>query len=267
MRTMYDAVTAANIPADARMVAGYIDKIKLQPWSAADWARFPTAVKVTIVKKASTNDGHVLDVEPGDATPAQAPGWVRMRRAAGADPTVYMNLSTWPTVRQAFIDQGVAQPHYWVALYDGDPAWRAGWAELGCVAKQYAGDVDRKYDLSSVADHWPGVDGGTEMELGDKVNMWKGTVPAQYSVEQCLASAVGWGDTLGKRVDGLTASLGNLTQLVLKGADVDETALATALTPAITAAIAAKDFTEHTPEETAAAVKAMLRDTFGGGVQ
>lgn len=265
MRTMYDAVTARNIPADAAMVAGYIDKIKLEPWSAADWARFPNAVKVEIVKKASTNAGHVLDVEPGDATPAQAPGWVRMRRAAGADPTVYMNASTWPTVRAEFQRQGVAPPHYWVAKYDDDPNWPAGWAALGCVAKQYAGNVAPGIDLSSVADYWPGVDGGTEMELGDKVNMWKGTVPAQYSVEQCLASAVGWGDTLGKRVDGLAASLGNLTQLVLKGADVDEAALATALTPAITAAIAAKDFGGGTPEENAAAVKAMLRETFGTG--
>lgn len=159
MRTMYDAVTAANIPADARMVAGYIDKIKLEPWSAADWARFPNAVKVTIVKKASTNAGHVLDVEPGDARPDEAPGWVRMRRAAGADPTIYMNASTWPVVRQAFIDQRVAQPHYWVAKYDGNPEWGAGWAALGCVAKQYRGDVAPGIDISSVADFWPGVDG------------------------------------------------------------------------------------------------------------
>jgi hypothetical protein len=164
MRTMYDAVTASNIPRDAVMVAGYVDKIKLEPWSAADWARFPNAVKVEIVKKASSNFGDVLDVEPGDATPAEAPGWVRMRRAAGADPTVYMNASTWPTVRQAFADQGVRPPHYWVAKYDKSPTWGAGWAELGCVAKQYLGDVAPGIDLSSVADYWPGVDapgGGT----------------------------------------------------------------------------------------------------------
>ncbi|MGW4057775.1 hypothetical protein ACWEGE_05825 [Amycolatopsis sp. NPDC004747] len=34
------------------MVAGYIDKIKLDPWSAADWVRFPNAREVEIVKKA-----------------------------------------------------------------------------------------------------------------------------------------------------------------------------------------------------------------------
>lgn len=158
MRTMYDAVTASNIPRNAAMVAGYIDKIKLEPWSAADWARFPSAVKVQIVKKASTNAGHVLDVEPGDATPAQAPGWVRMRRAAGADPTVYMNASTWPAVRAEFQAAGVAPPHYWVAKYDGSPTWGVDWADLGCVAKQYLGDVAPGIDVSSVADFWPGVD-------------------------------------------------------------------------------------------------------------
>jgi hypothetical protein len=161
MRTMYDAVTASNIPRTAGMVAGYIDKIKLEPWSAADWARFPDAVTVTIVKKASTNAGDVLDVEPGDATPAEAPGWVRMRRAAGADPTVYMNASTWPMVRQEFVRQNVAPPHYWVAKYDGSPTWAAGWADLGCVAKQYLGDVAPGIDVSSVADFWPGVDSTT----------------------------------------------------------------------------------------------------------
>jgi hypothetical protein len=170
VRTMYDAVTAANIPGDAQMVAGYIDKIKLEPWSAADWARFPRAVKVTIVKKASTNDGHVLDVEPGDATPGEAPGWVRMRRAAGADPTIYCSLSTWPAVRSAFSSAGVAEPHYWIAHYNGDPAIPAG-----AVAKQYRGNVPPGFDVSSVVDYWPGVDGigsaSTGVEIMERITV------------------------------------------------------------------------------------------------
>jgi len=156
MRTMYDAVTADNILAAnprPQMVAGYVDKIKLEPWSGGDWALFPDAVKVQIVKKATTNAGHVLDVEPGDATPSEAPGWVKMRRAAGADPTVYCNASTWPTVRAAFQAAGVAEPHWWIAHYDGDPTIPAG-----AVAKQYRGDVAPGYDVSSVVDYWPGVD-------------------------------------------------------------------------------------------------------------
>lgn len=157
MRTMYDAVTAANIPSSAAMVAGYVDKIRLEPWTAADWARFPNAVKVQIVKKATTNAGHVLDVEPGDATPAEAPGWVQLRRVAGADPTVYCNSSTWAAVQAAFTSAGIAQPHYWIARYDGVqqlPTLNG----ITAVAKQYRGDVAPGYDVSSVADYWPGVD-------------------------------------------------------------------------------------------------------------
>jgi len=202
VRTMYDAVTAANIPAGARMVAGYIDRIKLAPWSAADWARFPGAVKVTIVKKASTDDGHVLDVEVGDATPGEAPGWVRMRRAAGADPTVYCNTSTWPAVRAAFAKAGVAEPHYWIARYDGDPAIPAG-----AVAKQYRGNVPPGYDVSSVADYWPGVDGNgnepasTGAEIMERITV---TPPnaAQNTVRVFLSGSPGAAVVVRPRIDG-----------------------------------------------------------------
>lgn len=150
MRTMYDSITAAAIPADAAIVAGYVDG--RYRWSPADWARFPTARKVRIAVFASTLDGDVLDVERGDAAPADAPGWVRARRGQGADPSVYTSVTEWPTVRGEFARQGVAEPHWWIAAYPGcGPALYPG-----SVAHQYhdAGP----YDLSVVADHWPGID-------------------------------------------------------------------------------------------------------------
>lgn len=150
MRVFYDAVQPGNIPSTAAGVAGYVDG--RYAWSAADWARFPNAVHVRIACFARTNDGHVLDVETGDATPTQAPGWVRMRRQAGVDPTVYCSLAWWPSVRAAFIAQGVPEPHYWIAAYPGNgPRLYAG-----AVAHQYANPGP--YDLSVVADYWPGVD-------------------------------------------------------------------------------------------------------------
>jgi hypothetical protein len=206
MRTMYDAVTARNIPRSAEMVAGYIDKIKLEPWTAADWALFPNAVKVTIVKKASTNAGHVLDVEPGDATPAQAPGWVRMRRAASADPSIYCNKSVWGTVQQAFKDQGVAQPHYWIAWWNGDPTLPS-LNGITAVAKQHSGDTAAGVDINSVADFWPGVDGddmATPEEIGKAV--WDSVVQNKSNGQNIPArELVGWtlrgvdraNDTLG----------------------------------------------------------------------
>jgi hypothetical protein len=149
MRTMYDAVTAGNIPADAQIVAGYLNGP--YAWSAADWARFPHALHVGISVRGNFYDGHVLDVEVGDATPAEAVPWVGRRRSAGADPTVYCNASTWPSVRAAFQQAGVAEPHYWIAKYDRDPTLPAG-----AVAKQHTNTAG--WDLSSVADFWPGVD-------------------------------------------------------------------------------------------------------------
>jgi hypothetical protein len=146
---MYDAVTVANVPADATLVAGYGDGY----WNnaAAFKARFPGAIVVEIAVSSHDNLGQVLDVETGDATPAEAPGWVQMRRAAGVHPTVYCNSSTWPQVRAAFASAGVAEPEWWIAQYDNDPTLFPG-----TVAKQYADPGP--YDLSSVAPFWPGID-------------------------------------------------------------------------------------------------------------
>ena len=146
MATMYDSVTPSAIPTSAAVVAGYVDGA--YAWSNADWARFPQAVKARIAVFPRTNDGHVLDVEQGDATPAQAPGWVTMRRAAGIDPIVYCNTSTWPSVISAFRTAGVKEPPYWIAQYDGNPA-----IPSGAVAKQYNDPPGSggNYDISNVS--------------------------------------------------------------------------------------------------------------------
>jgi nucleoid-associated protein YgaU len=156
MRLMYDSVTAADIPADAAMVAGYVDGA--YAWTAADWALHPAAQHVRIAVFADTNDGHVLDVEPGNATPAQAPGWVTMRRHAGVDPTVYCSLALLPVIERAFAQAGVAEPHWWIADWTGSPH-----IAEGSVATQYASSEQSggHYDLSQVAAHWPGIDSDT----------------------------------------------------------------------------------------------------------
>jgi hypothetical protein len=149
-RSFYDGVTAADLPADAQMVGGYVDG--RYAWSAADWARFPRAVKVRIAVSSYTNDGHVLDVEPGnEMNPNRWVAWVQMRRRAGADPTIYMSASNWPSVAAAFHNAGVAAPHYWVAHW-----WIAPVIPNGAVALQYRNTPG--YDESVAADYWPGVD-------------------------------------------------------------------------------------------------------------
>jgi hypothetical protein len=153
-RTCYDAIAskAAGIPTSAEMVAGYIDGP--YAWGPAQWSLFPTAVTVRIATRAETNAGQVLDVETGDATPAQAPGWCQMRRSAGQMPSVYCNRSTWPAVSAAFGAAKVAPPNWWIAAYDG-----VAQIPAGAIAKQYTDNPpSNPYDTSVVADLWPGVD-------------------------------------------------------------------------------------------------------------
>jgi hypothetical protein len=158
MVLMYDSVTPSAIPSNAAAVAGYVDGA--YRWSDADWARFPGAVKVRIAVFPWTPDGHVLDVERGDATPGQAPGWVAMRQRAGLkQPQIYCNASTLPAVRAAFAAVAMPVPPIWVAQYDGVPTIPAG-----CVAKQYADPPSSggNYDVSNVSQAFlDAVTGGT----------------------------------------------------------------------------------------------------------
>lgn len=154
MRTMYDAIntSSSSIPVSAELVAGY-DTGYI--WSAADWARFPHARHVHICQR-NQMVGQVLDVESGAATVGYVVGWIRNRRAAGIDPTVYCSSSTWPQVRAAVAAAGITPPHYWIAQYDGVASIPTSWLDLGCVAKQYRSLA--AYDLSVVVDYWPGID-------------------------------------------------------------------------------------------------------------
>jgi hypothetical protein len=115
-------------------------------------ARFPRAT-VLGISVFPENVGDVLDVEQGDATPAQAPGWVNARRMAGhGGPLVYCSLAVWDEVRAAFHAQGVLEPGYWIAAYPGNGAQ----LYLGAVGHQYQ-DVG-PYDLSVFVDYLPGID-------------------------------------------------------------------------------------------------------------
>ena len=123
-------------------------------WSPADFARFARAVKVTISTQPGSTIGDVADVERGDMTPDDAVAWVVTRRAAGAHPTVYLSEAAWPDARRVFHGRGIPEPEWWIAGYPGSVG--AGVLYSGAVAHQYE---DRgPYDVSVVADYWPGVD-------------------------------------------------------------------------------------------------------------
>jgi len=202
-RRMADSVTPTDIPVNDpttgrpwALIAGYIDGLPRWPDSA--WGRFPNSVHVRIALNPATNDGHVLDVENGAANPDQAPDWVRRRRAAGQDPTVYCNRSLWPTVINQFNAQGVAQPHYWIAAYPGSGGVQESGYGLTSVAHQFSDTPGGHWDESVVIDYWPGVDGNAMALTADDINALLDAPIARAGSETgptSLRQMIAWGDS------------------------------------------------------------------------
>ena len=170
-RRCADSVTPANLPPGFDLYGGYDDG-NYNNVNAIK-AMYPNKTVIHFTVFASDNFGDILDVENGDATPAQAPGWVKMRRAAGhGGPLVYCSEATWSQVRQAFQSAGVPEPGYWIAGYPGS----VGHALYpGSIAHQW---IDYgPYDESIVVDYLPGIDpvpsGGGDVPLPtDVVDSW-----------------------------------------------------------------------------------------------
>ena len=140
MTTMLDSVNPFAIPADAPIVAGYVDG--LYQWSAAGWARF-AGEQVTITVKG-TPKARVADVERGNLSPAAGAAWAAAEIAGGRVPTLYMDRATYDS------EPRVYGANYWVADWTGTPH-----LVPGSVATQYA--RGGPYDTSVTNGVWPGV--------------------------------------------------------------------------------------------------------------
>lgn len=117
MITMYDSIQVSQIPPDATAAAGYVNGN--WPTYEALKAKFPHAHLLSIAVNASA-DADVLDVEQGDATPPQAPGWIKRQFARQAcRPVIYANASTMPAVVQALTAAGIVRSsvRLWSAHY------------------------------------------------------------------------------------------------------------------------------------------------------
>lgn len=230
LRTMYDAVTASNIPRSAAIVAGYVDQIVLKPWSVADWNLFPNAIHVQIVKKASSIFGNVLDVEKGDATSAQVPGWLSRMRGMGFVPSVYTSYSNWNAVQSAVSAAGLTQPPYWIADYSQNPVtWWPTLNGIDAVAWQYT-DFHNEYDLSLVAPFWEGID-NMALTPDDIAAIWayqfSGFDPLNNNAPMSAIAAKDWLATTNRWANaGYTQATAVLAALPAPGVTVTDAQMA-----------------------------------------
>lgn len=116
---MFDDTEVGLIPADAKAVAGYVDGH--WPTFGAVKAQWPNAKHLGIAVFASDN-AECLDCEPGDATPVQAPAWVKRQAARGVKrPVVYTSVSQAQYLLDVLANSGVPRSaiRLWTAHYTG----------------------------------------------------------------------------------------------------------------------------------------------------
>lgn len=114
---MYDSVNAADFPASGfQVTAGYV--AGRYPSSKPILARFPNIPHLTIAVTAR-QDADCLDVEPGDATPAEAPGWFDRQKARGVAVPVIYCMASW--IGQVKAAMGNRNYLLWSAHYNGVP--------------------------------------------------------------------------------------------------------------------------------------------------
>ena len=131
--TMYDAVNANAIPANAAYVAGYVDG-PVSHWSTLDWDRFQNARLLTITVTGATANADVIDVENGDATVEAAINWITRY----PNRIIYINKSTFEANQTALS-----------AIADKCRFWIADWTNIphlypGSIATQWtSGTIDQ----------------------------------------------------------------------------------------------------------------------------
>jgi hypothetical protein len=140
--TIYDSVTPASIPAGAD-AAVYADGSYQATTAQAAGHKHV----LWIDTNGSRTDASVLDVEPGDATPAGAAAWVKAKLTAhpGATAIVYTFKSDWAPATTAIATLPASmQSHvkYWIADPTGTPHILPGAA----ATQWYWG---ANYDISS----------------------------------------------------------------------------------------------------------------------
>lgn len=124
-RVMFDDTTVSLIPKSAKAVAGYVNGL-YTTWPQV-LHNFPNAKHISIaISTAAQAD--CLDIEPGDATNAEAAAWYRDFKTAARKnhtpklkPIFYTSASNAAGLIAALSAEGIARSKYilWTAHYNG----------------------------------------------------------------------------------------------------------------------------------------------------
>jgi hypothetical protein len=121
---MYDNVTVSLLPGGAAAYGAYVYGT-YNNYNAVKKAH-PSAEILGITPTVRVNNGGInrcLDVEPGDATPSEAPAWIIASKAVGlARPVIYCSASAVASVVSYCSAAGLSRYHdylIWSAHYTG----------------------------------------------------------------------------------------------------------------------------------------------------
>jgi hypothetical protein len=126
---VYDATHAGIASLPPGQAAGYSTGSGIVPWTAADWAAHPGAVRIdqSPVNTALDELCDVLDVERGAATTGDCPSWCEAaaanfaagKRPGQRHPAIYMSLDSVTAVVNALIAAGITEgPGLWIANWN-----------------------------------------------------------------------------------------------------------------------------------------------------
>jgi hypothetical protein len=148
--TMYDTVTVSTVPHDPFALAGYTGG--WWPTFGALTRTWPRAHTVSIAISARER-ADCLDVEPGDATAGDVPGWVRAEKRAGHPrPCVYSDWSEYvgqirPVLERAGIHR--SQVWEWDAHYTFTPHIDPGFDGTQWTDRAFGRNLDASLVLRS----------------------------------------------------------------------------------------------------------------------
>jgi hypothetical protein len=124
---VYDATHGGISHLPAGQAAGYTTGSGVVPWTAADWAAHPGAVRICQDPAASDVTADVLDVEAGAAAIGTVARWAEAaaanyatgKRPGQRSPAIYMSLASVTPVVNALVAGGIASgPGLWVANWN-----------------------------------------------------------------------------------------------------------------------------------------------------